>query len=243
MSRTVIPGTLGLRLLPEEVSVSKLLLLPRWGFIGPVVLILTLFLAGCGLVGGGDEGEGDATAEAASSEDGGSAKSGGSGGSSAESDFAKRQVETLESEIASLKEELTKAREAASSAPDVGEIEAKIRADIEAEVRAEVQKDVNRISLERARLVVVQHAGQNRDVYGTYASEALVWEVASAEEQEEFFYVKLNYKPFGRFDGTPGLEEFIVEKDGTITFRQVLSEPDSTKKSTPEPPPAPTPDA
>ena len=30
--------------------------------------------------------------------------------------------------------------------------------------------------------------------HGTYASEALVWEVASAEEQEE--YVKLNYKPF-----------------------------------------------
>ena len=82
------------------------------------------------------------------------------------------------------------------------------------------------ISLERARLQVVRFAQQNMEVYGPiYANTALVWEVVSAEEGDEFYYLRLSYRPFGPLQGTPGLEEFITDKTGQIEFRQVLNEP------------------
>ena len=94
-----------------------------------------------------------------------------------------------------------------------------------------------RISLEKARLEVVLYAQQNLAVYGPeFGNVPLVWEVATAEEDEEFYYVTLNYRPFANFNGTPGTEEFITDKAGAIQFRQVLTEPDP---DTPleEPPP------
>lgn len=91
-----------------------------------------------------------------------------------------------------------------------------------------------RISLEKARLEAIQHAQENLDVYSPeYRGEHLVWEVERSEEQQEFYYIYLLYRPFGAFDGTPGREEFIMDKRGNIEFRQVLGDPD------PDTPPAP----
>ena len=56
-------------------------------------------------------------------------------------------------------------------------------------------------------------------------------EVASSREGEDFYYIQLNYRPFGGFDGAPGVEEFITDKSGDIKFRQVLLEPDPEKKA------------
>ena len=61
-----------------------------------------------------------------------------------------------------------------------------------------------------------------------------MWEVTSAEEKEDFFYISLSYRPFKAFDGTPGTEDFIMDKTGRIEFRQVLYEPDPDRE-----PPAP----
>ena len=87
------------------------------------------------------------------------------------------------------------------------------------------------ISLEKARLQVVMYAQENTEVYGPiYGSVHLVWEVASAVEDEEYYYIKLKYWSFGHFEGTPGEEEFIVDNTRKIEFRQVLSEPNPEER-------------
>ena len=81
------------------------------------------------------------------------------------------------------------------------------------------------ILIEKARLVAIKHAQENKEIYPSkYRELRLVWEVDSALEQREFFYVYLLWRPFG-FVGTPGREEFIMDKTGVIEFRQVLEEP------------------
>ena len=95
-----------------------------------------------------------------------------------------------------------------------------------------------KIPLERARLDVRKYAQENLAVYGpVWGNVPLIWEIESAEEDEEFYYIKLTYRPFQNFDGTPGTEEFITDKTGKIEFRQVLTEPDPDKPLEPKPPP------
>ena len=49
------------------------------------------------------------------------------------------------------------------------------------------------ISMDQARVLALQHARDNRDIYGRYADADLVWEVASAEETEDYYEVRLSY--------------------------------------------------
>ncbi len=82
------------------------------------------------------------------------------------------------------------------------------------------------ITLARARLEAIRFAQRNTEMYaGEYRDQPLVWEVENATEDSEFFYVTLTHKPFAGFAGTPGREEFIIDKAGRIEFRQVLSDP------------------
>ena len=50
------------------------------------------------------------------------------------------------------------------------------------------------ISLDQARVLALQHARDNRDIYGRYADAELVWEVAAAEETEDYYEVRLSYR-------------------------------------------------
>ena len=96
------------------------------------------------------------------------------------------------------------------------------------------------ISLERARLEAIRHAQQNLDVYGPeYSNVRLVWQVKTASEDSEFHYIQLTYRPFEGFQGTPGLEEYIMDKKGGIEFRQVLSGPVPGREPDQEPEEAP----
>ena len=125
--------------------------------------------------------------------------------------FAKAQVSALDTEVNRVKAEAAAQVTAAAAAAAEG-----------------------RISLEKARLVAVRYAQENREVYGpNYRDLHLVWEVESAEEKKDFYYVYLLYRPFGVSNGTPGREEFIMDKRGNIEFRQVLDEPNPEA----EPPP------
>ena len=82
------------------------------------------------------------------------------------------------------------------------------------------------ISLEQARVLAIEHARDNTDFYGSrYRSRRLVWEVVSAEEGEDFYEVRLSYRPAGRFRGTPGVEQFTIDKTGGVRIRQILDEP------------------
>ena len=80
------------------------------------------------------------------------------------------------------------------------------------------------ISLAEARVLAVRTAVETPGNYGRqYRGVAMAFEVADSGEDEDFYTVTLSFRPQGRFDGTPGQEQFVIGKDGTIAVRQVLS--------------------
>ena len=87
------------------------------------------------------------------------------------------------------------------------------------------------ISLDEARVLALQHARDNREVYGRYAKAALVFEVVDAGETDDFYEVTLSYMPPGNFQ-SPGTERFTINKAGPIELRQVLSQPGSWRLRT-----------
>jgi len=88
------------------------------------------------------------------------------------------------------------------------------------------------ISLDQARVLAMEHARDNREFYGRrYASQELVWEVLSQEESEDYYDIRLSYRPTEGFRGEPGLEQFTIDKTGPIRLRQILSQPRPAWKS------------
>ena len=88
------------------------------------------------------------------------------------------------------------------------------------------------ISLDQARVLALQHARDNRDFYGRrYANQDLVWEVVASTETEDYYEIRLSYRPARGFQGEPGLEQFTVDKTGPIQFRQNLSDPKALGRS------------
>ena len=82
------------------------------------------------------------------------------------------------------------------------------------------------ISLEQARVLAIRHARDNTDFYGPrYAGINLVWEVISEEDGEDYYDIRLSFRPAGRFRGEPGVEQFVIDKLGNIEYRQILDEP------------------
>ena len=82
------------------------------------------------------------------------------------------------------------------------------------------------ISLDQARVLALQHARDNRDVYPRrLRRRELVWDIVSAEETEDYYQVRLSWRPAGRFRGEPGVEQFTIDKTGPIEFRQIISQP------------------
>ena len=74
-------------------------------------------------------------------------------------------------------------------------------------------------------MLALRHARDNRELYGRYADSELVWDVVSAQETEDFYEVRLSYRPAGTFRGRLGVEQFTIDKTGPIELRQVISEP------------------
>ena len=69
------------------------------------------------------------------------------------------------------------------------------------------------ISLDQARVLAVQHARQNTEFYGRrYVRLELVWEELSAEESEDYYRIRLSYRPARGFQGEPGVEQFTIDK-------------------------------
>ena len=82
------------------------------------------------------------------------------------------------------------------------------------------------ISLEQARVLAIRHARDNMDFYGPrYSGINLVWEVISQEDGEEYYDIRVSFRPAGRFRGEPGVEQFVIDKLGNIEYRQMLDEP------------------
>jgi len=196
--------------------------------VSVAVVAFSIALTGCGVVGGGDPSLVDANSTSTSEV---------LSNLSPSADLAQQQIQTLENQVNTLKEQLKQAREALAAAEErLAQPEEELRK----ELMTQIEQEINTITLERARLQAVQYAQQNQDPYGPTAQQQLVWEVIASEAKDEFYYITLSHRPFGTFTGTTGTEEFIMEKDGKIVFRQVISQPDANGVP-PEPTPQPTP--
>ena len=59
-------------------------------------------------------------------------------------------------------------------------------------------ESVEYISLGDARMMAIRHARDNTEIYGAeYQDTSLVWEPVSEEESEEFYDIKLSFRPAG----------------------------------------------
>ena len=81
------------------------------------------------------------------------------------------------------------------------------------------------ISVDQARVLALRHANGKRGIYGRYANRQLGWEVLEAEETEDYYEIKLTYRPARGFRGYPGVEEFYIDKAGPIELHRILGEP------------------
>jgi hypothetical protein len=92
------------------------------------------------------------------------------------------------------------------------------------------------VSLDQALAIAIQHARDNTEFYSSvYAGGELVWEVISQEETQDFYDIKLSYRPAGRFRGEPGIQQLTIGKTGEIELRQILNEPEAAAIKSPHP--------
>ena len=83
------------------------------------------------------------------------------------------------------------------------------------------------ISLDRARVLSMRTARELPGAFGRrFRRVPMAFEVVSEEETEDHYVVTLSFRPQGQFTGTPGQEQFFIEKEGAIAHRQVLSLPE-----------------
>ena len=72
---------------------------------------------------------------------------------------------------------------------------------------------VEYISLDQARVVALRYARDNQDFYGgRYARCELAWEEISAEEGEDYYRVRLSFRPAQRFRGEAGAELLTIDR-------------------------------
>ena len=82
------------------------------------------------------------------------------------------------------------------------------------------------ISLDQARVLAMCTARETPGEYGRrFANVPMAFEVVQDEETEDHYVVTLSVRPQGPFTGTPGQEQFFIEKEGTVAHRQVLGFP------------------
>ena len=82
------------------------------------------------------------------------------------------------------------------------------------------------ISLDQARILAMRTATEAPGSYGpAYLDIPMAFEVVEAQETEDHYIITLSIRPPGEFAGTPGREQFFVEKEGTVRLRQILSVP------------------
>ena len=80
------------------------------------------------------------------------------------------------------------------------------------------------VSEAQARVLAMRIARESPGEYGRgYSNVSMAFAVVDATEDEDYYVITLSFRPEGEFSGTPGQEQFFVQKEGTIAHRQVLS--------------------
>ena len=86
------------------------------------------------------------------------------------------------------------------------------------------------ISLDQARVLAMRTARESPGAYGRrFTDVPMAFEVVEEEETEDHYVVTLSFRPQGAYTGTPGQEQFFIEKQGEVAHRQVLSLPVSQR--------------
>ena len=82
------------------------------------------------------------------------------------------------------------------------------------------------ISLAQARVLAMSTAQETPGEYGRrYRDVPMAFDTVEASEDEDFYIITLSFRPQGNFSGSLGQEQFFIEKEGTVSVRQVLSVP------------------
>ena len=77
------------------------------------------------------------------------------------------------------------------------------------------------ISLDQARVLAMRTAREAPGEYGNrYSRVLMAFEVMGEEETEDHYVITLTFRPQGEFVGTPGQEQFFIEKEGSVAHRQ-----------------------
>ena len=80
------------------------------------------------------------------------------------------------------------------------------------------------ISLDQARSLAVQTARETPWNSGQrFIDTPMVFTVTESGEDEDYYTITLSFRPQGDFAGTPGREQFFIEKERAIAHRQVLA--------------------
>ncbi len=80
------------------------------------------------------------------------------------------------------------------------------------------------ISLAEARVLAMQTAMESPGDYGSqYQGVVMVFQVEGSSEDDDYYTVVLSLQPQGHFDGIPGQEQFVVDRQGTIAVHPVLT--------------------
>jgi len=91
--------------------------------------------------------------------------------------------------------------------------------------------DLEWISLEQAGVQAMRTAREDPGNYGrTYSGVRMVFDVTEEEDGEDYYIITLSFRPEGDFSGTPGQEQFFIEKEGAVAVRQVRSLPISDRR-------------
>ena len=82
------------------------------------------------------------------------------------------------------------------------------------------------ISLEQARVVAMQTARDDPGEYGPrFEGVSMVFDPVEQEEGEDYYVITMSFRPAGEFRGKLGQEQFFIEKQGGVAYRQVLGLP------------------
>ena len=102
---------------------------------------------------------------------------------------------------------------------DNGENEDKFEFDYAGEARGY-------ISLDQARVLAMRTAMEAPGAYGRrFQGVPMAFDVVEETDTEDHYVITLSFRPQGEFSGTPGQEQFYIEKEGTVAVRQIRGHP------------------
>ena len=116
------------------------------------------------------------------------------------------------------------------SSPDVG-TPAEAKQDVDKLDFTAEGETFGYISLDRARVLALRLAREDISVYGErYSETRFAWEVTSAEDGEDYYQIRISFRPVEGFTGDPGTELFTIDKLGGLESRQVITFPTEQRK-------------